>query len=221
MITIDVITLFPGMFENIFDDSIIGRAQEKGLAKIAVHQLREWATDKHHTVDDRPYGGGVGMVLKVDVLVAAIEALKTPESHVVLMTPQGEPFKQSLAKTLSTKNHIILVCGRYEGFDERVRAFVDQEISIGDYVLTGGEIPAMAVIDAVVRLVPGVLEKEDATTFESFSENTLEYPQYTRPDDFRGMGVPEVLKKGNHKEIEAWRSEQSLKKTEEKRPDLV
>lgn len=209
------------MFDGPFNESIIKRALDKNLAEIKIHDLREWGLGERRTVDDRPYGGGIGMVLMVEPISNALEELKTKDSKVILMTPQGEPFKQSLAKNLSSEKHLILICGHYEGFDERIRSLVDKEISIGDYVLTGGELPAMVVAETIIRLLPGVLEKEDATAFESFSEeNLLEYPQYTRPEEFKGQKVPEILLSGNHPEIEKWRKEEALKKTKIKRPDL-
>jgi tRNA (guanine37-N1)-methyltransferase len=229
-VKIDILTLFPEMFRGPFDESIIKRARDKGLIKINIHQLRDWATDKHKTVDDRPFGGGVGMVLKVEPVFKALQALnpnfefliskKTPKSNVpkiktLLLTPQGKRFDQEKARELSKLKHIILVCGRYEGFDERIREhLVDEEISIGDYVMTGGELPAMVVTETVARLVPGVLEKGEATAKESFSDgNNIEYPQYTRPEDFNGWRVPEILLSGNHAQIEKWRVEESRLKT--------
>lgn len=233
---IDILTLFPKMFRGPFDESIIKRAQDKKLVEINIHNLRDWATDKHRTVDDRPFGGGAGMVIKVDVVFSALKSLKSPNSRTILMTPQGQKFNQSKARDLSGLDRLILICGHYEGFDERIREhLVDEEISIGDFVLTGGELPAMVVTDAVVRLLPGVLEKPEAIKNESFSpleideleighlkiENLLEYPQYTRPAEFKGWKVPEVLLGGNHKEIERWRGEQALKRTMSQRPDLL
>lgn len=231
---IDIITLFPQMFKGPFDESIIKRAQEKGLAKINIHNLREWAIDKRGTVDDKPYGGGVGMVMMVEPIYKALKDLKSKiknqKSKIILLSPRGKVWNQKLAQKYSKLNHIVLICGHYEGVDERVRNFIDEEISIGDYVLTGGEIPAMVLVDSIVRLIPGVLEKPQATKFESFSslkigklkiKNLLEYPQYTRPENFRGLKVPKILLSGNHQEIEKWRLEQALKITKKQRPDLL
>lgn len=225
---IDILTLFPDMFKGPFDESIIKRAEEKELVDIKIHNLRKWAKDRHNTVDDRPYGGGTGMVLMVEPIFNAVKELKgnnrerAKDTKVILLTPQGIPFKESAAQRLSKLKHIILICGHYEGFDERIREnLVDEEVSIGDFVLTGGEIPAMVVTDSIVRLIPGVLEKEDATIKESFSENLLEYPQYTRPEEFNGWIVPETLLSGNHKEIDKWRKEKSIEKTKKVRPDII
>jgi tRNA (guanine37-N1)-methyltransferase len=218
---IDILTLFPKMFAGPFAESIIKRAQDKNLVEIKIHDLRDWTKDTRKTVDGRPYGGGVGMILSVEPVYLALKDLKKKDSKVVLLTPQGKTFKQGLAKEYSDLKHLILICGHYEGFDERIREYlIDEELSIGDYVLTGGELPAMIVVDTIVRLIPGVLEKEEATVFESFSPY-LEYPQYTRPEEFKGWKVPEVLKSGNHKEIEKWRKEKSLQKTKRVRPDLI
>lgn len=226
---IDILTLFPDMFRGPFDESIIKRAQEKNLVEIKIHNLRDWAVDERGTVDDRPFGGGPGMIIKPQPVFDAVEALKPKskkqKAKIILMTPQGKPFSQQKAKELSKLNCLILICGHYEGVDERVSEhLVDEEISIGDYVLTGGELPAMVVTDALVRLIPGVLEKPEAVELESFgtsSPHHLEPPQYTRPEVFRGWQVPEILLSGNHQEIEKWRREQSLKRTQQKRPDLL
>ncbi len=222
---IDIITLFPKMFSGPFDESIIKRAQEKGLVEIEIRNLRDWAVDKRGTVDDRPFGGGPGMVIKPQPVFDAVESLKSKskkqKAKIILLTPQGQPFNQQTAQHLSKSDHLILICGHYEGVDERVREhLVDEEISIGDYVLTGGELPAMVVTDAIVRLIPGVLEKPEAIKQESFSP-LLEAPQYTRPENFKGWKVPEVLLSGNHQEIAKWRKEQALKRTKERRPDLL
>ena len=218
---IDILTLFPKMFEGPFNESIVKRAMEKNLVEIKIHDLRKWGLTERRTVDDRPYGGGVGMVLMIEPIYNALKELKEKESKVILLTPQGKPFKQSLAKSLSSEKHLILICGHYEGFDERIRSLVDEEISIGDYVLTGGELPAMVVVDSIVRLIPTVLKKEEAMELESFSEeNLLEYPQYTRPEDFKGLKVPEILLSGDHQKINKWRKQEALKKTKVKRPDL-
>lgn len=253
---IDILTLFPEMFKGPFDESIIKRAQEKGLVKINIHNLRKWAKDKHKTVDDRPYGGGTGMILMVEPIYNALkdlcrqkEKFKTSqntamavncEEKVILLTPQGKVLNQKMARRFSKLDHLILICGHYEGVDERVREYlVDEEVSIGDYILTGGELPAMVLVDAVTRLIPGVLKKEEAIQFESFSklkiafrrnpakqanskiENLLEYPQYTRPSNFKGWKVPKILLSGNHKKIEEWRKKQALEKTKKQRPDLI
>jgi tRNA (guanine37-N1)-methyltransferase len=219
---IDIITLFPDMFKGPFDESIIKRAQNKGIVEIKIHNLRNWTEDRHNTVDDRPYGGGTGMVLMVEPFYKALSGLRTKNSRVILMTPQGNPYKQSVAKRLSGLSHIILIAGHYEGYDERIREnLIDEEISMGDFVLTGGEIPVMAIVDSIVRLIPGVLEKDDATVKESFSENLLEYPQYTRPEEFNKWKVPEILLSGDHAKIEKWRKEKSVEKTKARRPDLI
>ena len=219
----NVITLFPEMFGDPLNASIVKRAQEKGLIEIAVHNLRDHCTDKHRVTDDIPYGGGVGMVMKPEPLIKAIEALRTakPEARTLLMTPQGKRFNQNDAERLTAYPALTMVCGRYEGVDERVRSFVDEEVSIGDYILTGGELASMVIIDAVTRLLPGVLGDADSLKEESFNQSLLEAPQYTRPRVFRDMEVPEVLLSGNHAEIERWRQEQALKRTEERRPDLL
>lgn len=215
---IDIITLFPKLFESVFSESLISRAQKQKIAAIKIHNLRDWATDKYKTVDDKPFGGGPGMVLKVDVVDRALKSLGS--GYKILLTPQGKVFRQPLAQQLSKKDHLILICGHYEGFDERIRDLVDEEISIGDYVLTGGEIPAMVIVDAVVRLLPGVIGKEASLAEESFSQNLLEYPQYTRPEEYQGKKVPPVLLSGNHAEIKKWRAEQSKLRTKKRRPDL-
>ncbi|MFC1710318.1 tRNA (guanosine(37)-N1)-methyltransferase TrmD [Patescibacteria group bacterium] len=210
---IDIITLFPDMFEVPFGTSMLKKAKDKNLVEICVHNLRNWTKDKHKTVDGRPFGGGKGMIIKVEPIYNALKELKTKNTHTILLSPQGTVFSQKKAKQLVKNKHIILISGHYEGFDERIREnLIDEEISIGKYVLTGGEIPAMVITDAIVRLIPGVLEKE-ATEKESYSKgNTLDYPQYTRPSDFKGLKVPEVLQSGNHAEIEKWRKEKVSKK---------
>ncbi len=219
---IDVITLFPRMFEGPLDESILKKARERNLVQIHLHNVRDHAEGKHRITDDRPFGGGPGMVMKVEPMVSCIEALKTPQSYVVLLTPQGKRLEQKVLQRLSEKPHLILVCGHYEGVDDRVRQLcVNEEISIGDYVLTNGAIPAMVIVDGVTRLLPGVLGHEDSMKDESFSEGFLEYPQYTRPEEYRGLRVPEVLLSGNHKEIAKWRQEMSLQKTRAQRPDMV
>jgi tRNA (guanine37-N1)-methyltransferase len=219
---IDIITLFPRMFEGPLDESILKRAREKGLVDITILNLRDFAEGKHRITDDRPFGGGPGMVMKVEPMVRCVETLKREDSHVVLLSPQGEKLNQTLLKQLSLKKHLILICGHYEGVDERVRQLVvNKEISIGDYILTNGAIPAMVLVDGVSRLVPGVLGHEDSASEESFSEGLLEYPQYTRPPEFRGLKVPDILVSGNHQEVARWRREQSEARTKERRPDLV
>lgn len=220
----DILTIFPGMFRGPLEESILKRAQEKKLVEVAVHDLRKWTRDKHHTTDDRPFGGGPGMLMKPEPIFEAVEELKraAPESRVVLLTPQGRKFNQQTALELAQQKHLILVCGHYEGVDERVRqALVDDEISIGDYVLTNGALAAIVVVDAVARLVPGVLGHADSAKDESFTSGGLEYPQYTRPAEFRGMKVPEVLVSGDHAAIARWRAEQSRQRTRERRPDLL
>ena len=230
MLRCDVITIFPEFFSQSIDCGIVRRARNAGLVDIKAHDLRQWTTDKHHVVDDRPFGGGDGMVLKPEPIFAAVEALTgvarkedfTPKTRVVLLSAQGRVFSQSLAHDLSNASRIVLICGRYEGVDERVAdALATDEISIGDYVLSGGEPAAMVVIDAVVRLLPGALGSDTSAVFESFSEGLLDYPHYTRPPEFRGMKVPEVLLSGNHAEIERWRREAAAAKTRRNRPDLL
>jgi tRNA (guanine37-N1)-methyltransferase len=219
---IDILTLFPKMFVGPFAESIIKRAQDKKLVEIEIHNLRNWAKDKRKTVDDRPFGGGTGMILMVEPIAAALKELRQKNSWVILLTPQGKTFNQKKAQILAKKRHLIFICGHYEGVDERIRKYlVDQEISIGDYVLTGGELPAMIVVDTIVRLIPGVLDKPEAIQSESFTEKLLEYPQYTRPANFKGWKVPEILLSGNHQKIAAWRKEQTLKRTKSRRPDLL
>lgn len=220
----DILTIFPAMFDGPLSHSIIGRAREKGLLEIHVHDLREWACDKHHVTDDYPYGGGAGMVMKVEPFAEAVKELKTrnPGAKAVLMSPAGELFNQRSARELSLLPGLIILCGRYEGVDERVSGlFCDMEVSIGDYVLTGGEIPAMALLDCVARLVPGVVGEEASIVNESHSDGLLEHPHYTRPAEFMGVRVPEALLGGDHKKIEAWRREEAVKKTAMRRPDLL
>jgi len=216
---IDIITLFPKLFESVFSESLISRAQKQKITTIKIHNLRDWSTDKYKTVDDKPFGGGPGMVLKVDVVDRALQSL--PAGHKILLTPQGQPFSQPLAKKLAKQKQLILICGHYEGFDERIRDLIDEEISIGDYVLTGGEIPAMVIVDTVVRLLPGVVGKAASLQEESFAAGQLEYPQYTRPEDYQGKTVPPVLLSGNHAEIKKWREQQSKIRTKTRRPNLV
>ena len=219
---IDVLTLFPAMFAGPLDESIVKRAREAKLLDLKIHNLRDWTHDRHKTVDDKPFGGGPGMLLKVEPLFEAIESLQREKTKVILLSPSGRKFSQEIARELSQEKDLLLVCGSYEGFDERVReALADDELSIGDYVLTNGALPAMVVIDAVARLLPGVLGDDESSHDESFSAGLLEYPQYTRPAEFRGMKVPEVLLSGNHAEIEKWRREQAKLRTERQRPDLL
>jgi tRNA (guanine37-N1)-methyltransferase len=212
------------MFESPLNFSLLKKAQEKGLLNICLHDIRNWANDKHKMTDDAPYGGGCGMVMKVEPVEKALAAIRSPEndSLVVLMTPQGKTFNQKIAAQLAEKKQIIIICGRYEGVDERIREhLVDREISIGDYILTGGELAALVLIDAVSRLIPDVLGNPESTLGESFSHNLLEYPQYTRPAEYKGWMVPDVLLSGNHAEIELWHKRESLKRTYQRRPDLL
>jgi tRNA (guanine37-N1)-methyltransferase len=219
---IDVLTLFPAMFAGPLDESIIMRARKKGLLDLQIHDLRNWTHDRHRTVDDKPFGGGPGMLMKPEPLFEAVESLQREKTKVILLSPSGRKFSQEIARELSAEKDFLLVCGSYEGFDERVREnLADDELSIGDYVLTNGALPAMVVIDAVARLLPGVLGDDESSHDESFSAGLLEYPQYTRPAEFRGMKVPEVLLSGNHAEIEKWRREQAKLRTEKQRPDLL
>jgi tRNA (guanine37-N1)-methyltransferase len=220
----DILTLFPAMFEGPFSESIIKRAAQDGLIEIRLHDIRDWAFDRHRTADDYPYGGGAGMVMKVEPLAACIEKVKAerPAARVILTTPRGKPFDQALAGELANEEELLIICGRYEGVDERVRElFVDDEISLGDFVMTGGELAAMVIVDAVSRLVPGVLGSAESAAADSFSDGLLEYPQYTRPAEFRGLKVPEVLLSGNHREIAGWRRRQAMQRTLAGRPDLL
>ncbi|MDB4940674.1 MAG: tRNA (Guanine37-N1) -methyltransferase [Labilithrix sp.] len=226
---IDVVTLFPELFENFLRTSFVGKAIAGGQLETRLRSPRDFGLGRHKSVDDTPYGGGSGMVMRVDVLVACMESLDAdaaaegkPRARRVLMTPQGKPFVQALATAYSSEPALMLICGRYEGFDERIRSFVDDEVSLGDFVMTGGEVAAMAVIEAAIRLVPGVLGNEESVRDESHGEaGLLEYPQYTRPADFRGQPVPEVLASGNHAVIAKWRAEQSVARTAARRPDLA
>lgn len=224
---IDVVTIFPGMFEGVLGESIIKRAREKKIITINIIDLRSFSKDTHRKVDDKPFGGGPGMVMNVEPFFEAVNYLKSRrgeerKSQVILLSPKGKTFNHRLAKTMSKYEHIILLCGHYEGIDERIRRYiVDTELSIGDFVLTGGELAAMVIIDAVARFLPGVLGNKESSCDESFADNLLEYPQYTRPADYRGMKVPEVLLSGDHKKITAWRREQALRVTRKKRPDLL
>lgn len=217
----DVVTLFPDFFKGPLQESLLKRAQTKGLLKLTVHNLRDYTHDRHKTVDDKPFGGGAGMLIKPEPVFECIEAIRE-KGWVVLMDPRGEPFKQTTAARLSKKKHLILIAGHYEGVDQRIREhLVDQEVSVGDFVTMGGEAPALCVIEAVARLVPGVLGNEESAQDESFQSGKLEYPQYTRPRTFRSWSVPEVLMSGNHKDVRRWRDEASLRVTLERRPDLV
>ena len=217
---IDVLTLFPAMIEGPLSLSIPGRIQEQGLVTIRVHDLRDFGLGRHKSVDDAPYGGGAGMVMRVEPVVAAIESVRRPESTVILLDPGGEVFRHDRAVDLARRDHLVLVCPRYEGVDERIRGFVDLELSIGDYVVTGGELPALVVIDAVIRLLPGAID-ELSTAEESFSEGLLEYPQYTRPPSFRGLDIPEILTSGDHGAVARWRQDQARERTRTHRPDLL
>ena len=231
MLRFDIITIFPEFFREVIDCGILRRARNAGLVEVKAHDLRQWTTDKHHVVDDRPFGGGDGMILKPEPIFAGVEALTgvsrkedlPAKTRVILLSAQGEVFSQALAQEISQNtSHVVLLCGRYEGVDERVaEALATDEVSIGDYVLSGGEPAAVVVVDAVVRLLPGALGSETSAVFESFSEGLLDHPQYTRPPEFRGMKVPDVLLSGNHAEIERWRKEAAIEKTRRKRPDLL
>ena len=219
---IDILTLFPSMFDGFFSCSIIKRALDKKLVEINIVNFRDYSNDQHHKVDDTPYGGGNGMVLMVQPIYDAVMSLKTDDSTVILLTPDGEKYNQKKAYDFSKLNHLIIICGHYEGFDERIRSIVDFSISIGDYILTGGEIPSMIITDSIVRLIPGVIEEESHLN-DSFNPNTnlLDYPTYTKPREFNGMRVPEVLLSGNHKEIAEYRKNECIKKTIKNRPDLL
>lgn len=221
-IHIDVLTLFPRMLDGFLAESILGKGLESGLLTVKVHDLRDWATSKHKNADDRPFGGGAGMVMKPEPVFAAIEQLQTPGCRRIYLTPDGVPYSQKLAGELAQETHLILLSGHYEGIDQRIREkVIDQEISIGDYVLTNGTLPAAVVIDALARLIPGVLGEEKSLTHESFTGKLLDFPQYTRPAEFRGMSVPEVLLSGDHAKIEEWRNAQRIEKTRQVRPDLL
>lgn len=221
--TFDILTLFPGMFESPFAESILGKAVARDLIAVRAHNLRNWAEGRHQVTDDAPYGGGGGMIMKVEPAARALRDLRerAPGAPAILMTPQGRPFRQADAEELSRRPGLIFLCGRYEGFDERIRSLVDLEYSLGDFVLTGGELPAMVMIDAVARHLPGVLGSEGSAAGDSFSDGLLEYPQYTRPASFEGMDVPEVLLSGHHGDIARWRRRMQLARTLERRPDLL
>ena len=220
---VDVLTLFPSMFDGPLDESILRRAREGGYLELRITDIRDFAHDAHRTVDDRPFGGGPGMVLKPEPVFEAVESLRSPGAKVIMLAPVGEPYRQETARSLAKQDHLILLCGSYEGFDERIReGLVDEVVSLGDYVLTNGALPAMVLIDSVTRLIPGVLGDADSVTEESFGEDgLLEYPHYTRPAEFRGMKVPEVLMSGNHGEIAKWRKKMAERLTAERRPDLL
>ena len=220
MMHIDVVTIFPKMFEAALGESIIKRAQEKGVLQIALHDLRDYTHDKHRSVDDRPYGGGPGMVMRPEPIFEAVEAIKTENCRTILMSPQGERLSTPMAQRLCALERLLLICGHYEGVDERVKTVVDESVSIGDYVLTGGELPAMVLIDAVARFLPGVIGHAEAAAEDSFADGWLEHPQYTRPPVFRGMAVPDILLSGDHKQVAHWRKLQSVAKTLQLRPDL-
>jgi tRNA (guanine37-N1)-methyltransferase len=220
MLEVDVLTLFPPMVEGPLSESIPARIQEQGLAAVRVHDLRRWGRGRHRTVDDATYGGGAGMVLRADVVAAALAGLRRPDSTVILLDPAGEVFRQATAHELALASHLVFLCPRYEGVDERVRAMCDRELSIGDYVLTGGELAALVVIDAVIRLLPGAID-EASTSEESFAAGLLEYPQYTRPAELDGTVVPPVLVSGHHEQVRVWRLRESLRRTLERRPDLL
>ena len=219
---LDIITIFPEMFREVFDFGIVRRARERNLVDVRVHDLRDFTTDKHRSTDDAPYGGGPGMVMKVEPLVAAVEAIATDDARIVLLSPRGAPLLQDKVQELSTVEQLVLVAGRYEGVDERfLLATGAEELSIGDYVLSGGEIPAMVVVDALVRLLPGAISDPKSAEQDSFSHGMLDYPHYTRPDEFRGLSVPEVLLSGNHAAIRRWRDQKALTDTEARRPELL
>ena len=219
---VDVLTLFPAMLDGFLAESILGRGVSAGLLSVYVHDIRAWTLDKHRTADDRPFGGGAGMVMKPEPVVAAIEALQTPGCKRIYLTPDGVPLSPKIAESLSKESHLVLLSGHYEGIDQRIRdSVIDMEISIGDYVLTNGTLAAAVVIDAMSRFIPGVLGEEKSLTHESFTGKLLDFPQYTRPAEFRGMSVPEILLSGNHAEIEKWRAARALEKTKSVRPDIL
>lgn len=217
---IDILTLFPNMFDGFINESIIKRAIEKGLVEINIYNFRDYSLDPHRKVDDYPYGGGEGMVLMPQPIFDCVDSIRTPDSKVILMTPQGIKYNQKIAYELKSEKHLIIICGHYEGFDERIRSLADMEISIGDFVLTGGEIPAMAISDSIIRLIDGVILKESSEN-DSFNNNLLDYPVYTHPADFRGMKVPDILLSGDHEKINKYRQEEQIKRTSERRPDLI
>lgn len=218
---IDILTIFPNMFKEVFSESIIKRAIDSRKVEINIHNFRDYTNDPHNKVDDTPYGGGAGMVLMCQPIFDCVEKIKTKDSKVVLLTPAGFKYEQKMAYDLSKEKHLIIICGHYEGFDERITSIVDMELSIGDYVLTGGEIPAMVLTDSIVRLIPGVINEESHLADSFNNEYLLDYPTYTKPRVYKGMEVPEVLLSGDHKKIEEYRKEESIKKTNERRPDLI
>ena len=217
---IDILTLFPNMFDGFISESIIKRAINKQKVEIRIHNIRDYTLDPHNRVDDYPFGGGEGMVLMPDPIFRAVDAIRDDDSFVILLTPQGKVYKQELAYELSLKKHIIIICGHYEGFDERIRSLADMELSIGDYILTGGELASMVITDSIVRLIDGVIMKESHIN-DSFKDNLLDYPVYTKPYEYRGMKVPDVLLSGNHQNINKWRHDEQVKRTLERRPDLL
>lgn len=224
MIRFDILSIFPEMFHSPFDCSLLKKAQEKGLVEIRLHNIRDYTEDRHRMTDDAPYGGGGGMVMKVEPVEKALQAVVQDRNRalVVLLTPQGETLRHCIAEEMAAYEQIVLLCGHYEGFDERIRKYLaDKEISIGDYVLTGGELSAMVIVDAVSRLIPGVLGNSESVTYDSFAKGLLEYPHYTRPAEYRGWKVPDILLSGNHRDIDLWRHRESLKRTWERRPDLL
>ena len=219
---VDFLTLFPQMLEGFISESMLGRAQKNELLDLQIHNIRDWAADKHKITDDRPFGGGPGMLMKPEPIFSAIEELQSPDCVRIYMCPDGETLSPKIASELAKAKHLIILSGHYEGVDERIReSIIDREISIGDYVLTNGTLPAAVLVDAVARYVPGVLGEENSLTFDSFNSNLLSFPQYTRPAEFRGMKVPDILMSGNHAEIEKWRKEQQIKKTKARRPDIL
>ena len=217
---IDILTLFPNLFEGAFTESIIKRTIEKGIVSINIHNFRDYTLDPHGNVDDTPFGGGAGMVLSCQPIFDCVNSIKTPESKVILMTPRGKTYNQSMAVNLSHEKHLIIICGHYEGFDERIRSICDMEISIGDYVLTGGEIPSMILVDSITRLLDGAITS-DSLDSESFTDNLLDYPTYTKPRVYNNMEVPEILFSGHHENINKWRHDEQVKRTQERRPDLL
>ena len=217
---IDVLTLFPEMFNSVFDESIIKRAMDNNLVEINIHNIRDYSNNIHKKVDDTPYGGGAGMVLMCQPIFDAVKALRSDNSKVILLTPSGKLYKQSIALDLSLEKHLILICGHYEGFDERIKTIVDMELSIGDYILTGGEVPTMVLIDSITRLIDGVIRKESYLN-ESFTDNLLDYPTYTKPRVYEGLAVPDILVNGDHEKINKWRKEQQIELTKKNRPDLL
>lgn len=218
---IEVLTIFPGLFSGALDYGLIHQAKKKGILDLSIRDLRDFTHDRHRTVDDMPYGGGPGMVFKPEPIFEALEQIRQPGATVVLPDPQGEVFQQEIAKELARSEMLVFVCGRYEGVDERVHSMVDRQLSVGDFITMGGELPSLLMIETIVRFLPGVVGREDSVLLDSFQDSLLDYPQYTRPEDYRGMKVPEVLLSGNHEQVRIWRRKMSLKRTLEKRPDLL